>query len=394
MSRTAVLIVAALTSLGVLIALLAPISEAAPGVSGGGAGGSALSGRFLGISCPSRSLCAAVDGQDVVYSTDPDAGGRVWHVTHIGLPQNSSTGSPGTLVSISCPSSKLCAAVDDVGDVITSRHPASGRRAWKISRIHGVDRYGMTNISCASAWFCVAVAQNGDDRVVSSTRPDAGAAAWKVVRLHNLPVPLTGISCTSRSFCAASDYWGLVVSSTNPTGNAGAWRSATIDPGTSDLMGISCPSTHLCAAFDEEGNVLTSANPTDAQPTWSSTHIFTPRVIVCHDGDPKCFEYTSLTGLSCSSAHLCVAVDQTGHAIASADPTQGAGSWKKQKIAPFPWRPGCDNSGACYGREALFGVACGRGPLCAAIGEGDSAFISTAPLASTDTWHQTPALIH
>jgi hypothetical protein len=90
------------------------------------------------------------------------------------------------------------------------------------------------------------------------------------------------------------DDAGRALSSIRPAG--GSWRSAHIDGGNA-LTGVSCASISLCVAIDGERNAFVSSNP--AGGTWSRVHGI--------DGD--------LTGVSCPTSSLCVAVDSEGRAI-------------------------------------------------------------------------------
>lgn len=77
------------------------------------------------ISCPTTSFCAAVDGDDVLTSTDPTLGSS-WEPTAIDLTES--------LKSISCPTAGFCAAIDGADDhpgkVFTSTDPTGGSGAW------------------------------------------------------------------------------------------------------------------------------------------------------------------------------------------------------------------------------------------------------------------------
>src|ERR1700674_5378090 len=84
--------------------------------------------------------------------------------------------------------------------------------------------------------------------VVTSSNPTGGAAAWTVTHVDGTN-PLTGVSCPSSGLCAAVDTVGNVVTSSNPTGGAGAWTVTPVD-GTNPLTGVSCPSSGLCVAVD------------------------------------------------------------------------------------------------------------------------------------------------
>src|SRR5437588_9980510 len=88
----------------------------------------ATGGSASAVSCPSAKWCAAVDDVgDVITSTRPTGPGSSWKVVHFRF---------RSLTGISCPSVSFCAAVDSAGDVLVSRHPRG--RAWTIAH---VDRY-------------------------------------------------------------------------------------------------------------------------------------------------------------------------------------------------------------------------------------------------------------
>jgi hypothetical protein len=63
---------------------------------------------------------AVDDAGDVVSSVDPAAGARAWKVTR--LPGVSGYG----LSAVSCPSVSLCVAIDYGGQVFTSQDPSAG----------------------------------------------------------------------------------------------------------------------------------------------------------------------------------------------------------------------------------------------------------------------------
>ena len=78
----------------------------------------------------------------------------------IGLPHTARDG----LVAVRCPTTSLCVALDDAGDILTSRNPGAAVPVWK--RAH-VDR-GLSAIACPSASLCVAVDSRGN--ALTSTR--------------------------------------------------------------------------------------------------------------------------------------------------------------------------------------------------------------------------------
>jgi hypothetical protein len=80
-----------------------------------------IGNQLKGVSCPSSGLCVAVDQSgNVVTSSNPTGGAAAWTVTHVD--------GFNSLSGVSCPSSGLCVAVDQSGNVVTSSNPTGGRR--------------------------------------------------------------------------------------------------------------------------------------------------------------------------------------------------------------------------------------------------------------------------
>ena len=89
--------------------------------------------QLTGISCPSISFCVAVDlGQDVITSLNPTGGAGAWTAARADTGNGSARNlharriTPADLAAVSCPSSSLCVAVDD-GNVMTSSDPGVAR---------------------------------------------------------------------------------------------------------------------------------------------------------------------------------------------------------------------------------------------------------------------------
>ena len=147
--------------------------------------------------------------------------------------------------------------------------------------------------------------------VLSSTTPIGPASAW-----HSIAVGLsnpTGISCPTTTFCAAVDAKLDLATSTQPTGR---WHLRPLGQGSppSSPPAISCPTSQLCAIVSGT-TVLTSAN----MSSWKRVRVNAP---------------TPLTKISCPSAAMCVAIDQSGDAIVSTKPTGGAATWTRTTIDP------------------------------------------------------------
>ena len=133
------------------------------------------------------------------------------------------------------------------------------------------------------------------------------------------------------------------------------WSTAQI-PGAAALTGISCASNALCVAVDAKGNASISTNPA-AGASWSTAK-----------GIPGA---AALTGISCASNALCVAVDAKGNASISTNPAAGA-SWSTAKGIP--------------GATALTGISCASDTLCVAV-DAHSAYVTTNPTEGAGaTW--------
>ena len=368
------------------------------------------SNTLSAVSCASTSLCVAVDGVgNVVTSTNPTGGAGAWTVSNVD--------GSNTLSAVSCASTSFCVAVDGVGNVVTSIDPTGGSGAWGEAKIDGDPYAYLSGISCPSATFCVAVGSGnvftssdptggpgawtatrvglsqvtcvsaslcvgvGGGSVVTSTNPTGGAGAWTVAEVDAVHYPadfLSAVSCPSASLCVAFDSAGNVVTSTDPTGGAGAWAITNVD-GANPLTGVSCPAASLCVAIDRGGNVVTSTDPTGGASAWHVVPVDTKGVFCAGFFGEVCF---GLTGISCPSASLCVAVDLKGDVVASTDPTGGASAWHVAHVDTEG--VACSEVYGCYGISA---VSCASPSLCVAVDEAGNAVTSTNPTGGSSAWH-------
>ena len=210
----------------------------------------------------------------------------------------------------------------------------------------------ITGVSCPSTGLCVAVDGVGD--VLSTTDPTGGAGSW--VTAASVAEGFDGVSCPSTELCVAVGG-GDVATSTDPTGGAGAWSVASLIAVASQipnkderLEAVSCASASLCVATDDTGNVWTSTDPTHGAPAWTKTNI---------DGSEKI-----LSGVSSPTESLCVAVDREGgDVLTSTDPTGGAGAWTMTEVD----------------KHTLFDVSCSSETLCVATDSYGNVLTSTDP---------------
>jgi hypothetical protein len=159
---------------------------------------------------------------------------------------------------------------------------------------------------------------------------------------------LSAVSCASNTLCAAIDTEDFPLISTNPAAGAGAtWTRAIATIG--HLIGVSCTG-ELCAAITDE-----ALYATENAFNWS--------------GANKIDDVAALTGISCASRSLCVAVDAKGDVLYSSSPVYG--SWS----TPLEIDKG----------NQLTSVSCASSSLCVAVDNAGQAFVSNEP--SSGIWH-------
>lgn len=250
------------------------------------------------------------------------ATGLHWSVAQIDQQESVDAGS---IYSLSCPSVTLCVAGDDQGNILTSTHPGSGRKAWSTASVEAANAGlpWINGISCPSVELCIAVDQGGG--VLASTNPTGGAKAWSRVAVSGSA--LVAIACPSASDCVAVGG-AQAFSSAAPVGGASAWLAQTIDA-QNRLTSVSCPTISFCAAVDDGGNVLTAPGP--AGP-WTSAHL-TSR---------------ALLAISCGSGTLCAATDDDGSVWTSTTPTAGSSAWQRTSVSPGGGTRGVGCIGAAF----------------------------------------------
>jgi hypothetical protein len=171
-------------------------------------------------------------------------------------------GPLGALVALSCPSASLCVALDDERHLLTSTDPTGGASAWRTSSINSDGPLGA--VECASPSLCLALPGSGGE-IFTSTDP-GGSAAWNETDIGG-GLALNGASCATVSLCVAfgsspphlgagASYdpsQGVFVTSTGPTGGGAAWTVTNVPD---QLTGLSCAPTSLCVATDKLGRIV------------------------------------------------------------------------------------------------------------------------------------------
>lgn len=171
-----------------------------------------------------------------------------------------------------------------------------------------------------------------------------------------------------RLFIRPAAVIGLLVAgflTTSPAAAASlSWSPANpVDP-YRGISGLSCASTQLCVAVDEAGHIAASTRPADGTG-WTVASL----------------DLAGLSGVSCPSTQLCVAVGTNRVSgggktvVTSTVPTSGTSGWREAVI---------EGGNLVSG---LVAVSCPSVSFCAAVGGGD-VYTSTNPTGGPSGWSE------
>jgi hypothetical protein len=185
----------------------------------------AAEASVYGISCPTDSLCTAVD---------ENGAGHTWQDGRWSGTQPVPAG--GSLTAVSCPTTTKCVAVSSGGN-----SAIYDGRFW--SRAPAVGPAASYRISCPSAEFCAAVGDSGTPGGPNTVATFDGDS-WSTSVLPSAGVSdrLFDVSCATNSFCVAIDLDGISLTYDGRTWSphrAPALRGAT---------SVSCPVRSFCMA--------------------------------------------------------------------------------------------------------------------------------------------------
>lgn len=315
----------------------------------------------LSISCTVSGFCAFSDGSgNVVTSSNPTGPRSAWTTTHIR--------DFDPINSMACLPGPRCVAVDGAGELYDASRPAAATRsAWTATSLDGP---AITAIACTSSSFCIA--GDVDGNALSSKQPAQGSTPWPALTVghrNGLDTALIGLACPSPKLCVGafedSLGGGFALSSRSPSGPRSAWKQ--IKAGQVGFVGIGCSSTTLCAAVNSSKHLYTSSDP--GKPNaWHRASTARQRLGVVCPPRGRCLDIHG----SCPTRSLCVDVDSGRHGeIAfSTDPAGGARTWKTAVI----------DEG-----QKVTGVSCTSAHRCVAVDSGGNVLSATHPAGSSWT---------
>jgi hypothetical protein len=331
-----------------------------------------LTAGLDGVSCTSATACTAVgssnynDGgpmQTLIESWN----GSKWSVVSSPDPSATVQGLNG----VSCASATACTAagtyVAGSGLVQTLIESWNGSK-WSVasSPNEGLDNSYLTGVSCVSATSCTAVG-NYDSSSGPALIESWNGKTWSVVSNPGHS-PLSGVSCSSASFCAAvgpglAESWNGSAWSVVPTPKAG-------------LQAVSCGSASACSAVGDYTNTTTTFTQTLAE-SWHAG-----KWSVVPSGNHITYQ-NQLNGVSCRSASSCVAVGfgQNSNRVEQTLIESWNGS--RWSMVPSPNAGTEDN--------VLNGVSCVSATFCVAVGDQDALANTLIETWNGSKWSITPS---
>lgn len=192
------------------------------------------------VSCTSSTLCVAVDNAgNYLYSTDPVSG--TWSAV------NNIDGT-NVITSVSCPTATFCGAVDNKGQYDYSASPTTAS-SWLpppngTAGFQGIDTGNSINsISCPTSSLCVAVDNVGNYLYWAS--PSA-YNNWTHANIDSTN-SINSVTCTSSTVCVAVDNKGNYLYTNNMSSSGATWSSA--GTGVTDSLSSSCSPGYAGAAL-------------------------------------------------------------------------------------------------------------------------------------------------
>jgi hypothetical protein len=177
------------------------------------------------VACPSTTACI-MSSPDALYATASPATGP-WTV-QLTAPSGEQFGD------VSCAGTTFCAVLLG-NDILISRSPLGGAGTWTSSGLPLLADDGVGVLSCPSPQLCVAGGSSGivGGWIEASTDPGGGAQAWSggaivhpAAAQHSWEYSITDVSCPTTSFCVAVAEGGPLDVSTDPAGGPTTWQPA------------------------------------------------------------------------------------------------------------------------------------------------------------------------
>jgi hypothetical protein len=250
--------------------------------------------EIASISCvPGTTFCGIADDSGGAYTL---SGQTLSSRTQVAT---TSVGSPNGFDTISCPSQTFCMAIDMLGNTF-KYNGATWSAISKLGALAGTT--SSLQVSCPSQSFCIAALPGGGGENYYKW---TGASWGSAQSLESTGPTETGLSCTSASFCVATDTSDFALKFNGTTWTRTASRLTGVDA-VDDLFYVSCAGTFCLASSFQTADTLTTPDGS----TWTTG----TNISAANDG------FGSGGPTSCATASMCAIVDLSGNGYTYAVP--------------------------------------------------------------------------
>jgi hypothetical protein len=200
---------------------------------------------IVDVVCLSTSFCIVDDANGAAVTFNPTTGKRIRKLIKVEYGESQT--------ALACPSKSQCTSVDNDGTMITF-NPLTGKRVQsaKIDTPVGLDAPSgdsndeLDGIACPTTKLCIAIDTLGN---AVRLNPRGTHSKLEAIDAGNA---LHGIACPSASECVAVDSAGRALIG-NP--QTMTWTAEPI-AGAADLNSVSCPGVGECVAVDAAGDAF------------------------------------------------------------------------------------------------------------------------------------------
>jgi O-glycosyl hydrolase len=254
---------------------------------------------------------------DTIAAEDPDgtitvtvlAGAKSqpasWTTQRLAMPPGA---TEVEILGVSCTTPSACAAVGwyrDPSEPVKPLAEGWDGTAWSLENVSEPSLGAITDVSCAEATYCVALASGPEEQQISEVW---NGAAW-TPQVLDAPGPssnfvLSDLSCApGGSSCeAVGSGRGEAPAPLAERWDGSSWRTQPTASQNAELYGASCPSANWCMAVGWR-EPHSPREPSTAAETWNGTEwspTSTPGSSSPHN--------SSLGSISCPNVGACIAV--------------------------------------------------------------------------------------
>ena len=339
-------------------------------------GGNDSGQTLTSVSCPSVTYCIATSSGPGMFGSgngtgafaEKWTGGPAWTLLSVPDPPtftfDGTMEAPDSLAGVSCPSRTRCMAVG--GDEDTSNSAISSYSSfavswngasWRVLRTSKVDV--LRGVACAPRAYCLTtgtyLARNDATRTLAETW---NGTSMRLASPPGLAGVLAPVSCPAASFCLAANGASAAI------WNGTQWTS----PGVSDtavrtgiISWLSCVSRDFCMAMGFADGADLFSEFWDGK-TWHSAKIVAPK--------RSSIEFAPVGALSCATPKMCLAVGALeagdGGPVGTFAEAWNGSKWRVLR-SPFQHNPS----------DALTAVSCRTATDCVTTGADQGGTTST-----------------